>query len=60
MYSFYKNIGFIISFSIATLAIEMTMGESMTIKFLALVLIGMVILNSQKIIDLLNKSFTVK
>lgn len=60
MERFYKDFGFIISFLVLTLVIQISLGTEFTNKFLVLVLLGMILTNYDKFNTLLQNSFTVK
>ena len=60
MQDIFNNMGFIIAFLVLTLVIQISLGGEFANKFLILVLFGMLIINADDFINLLNKSFTVK
>lgn len=57
MSSFLESSGFILSFLIASLGFGMLFGERALYVFLILVLVGMVLTNTGKIISLLGRGF---
>lgn len=60
MLDIFNNMGFIIAFLILTLVFQLAFGSEFANKFLLLVLFGMLIINAEDFIALLNKSFTIK
>lgn len=57
MKEFYQSSGFVISFLIMTLIINMGMGTDFTNMFLLLVLFSMIILNADQFISFMEGSF---
>ena len=57
MKDFYNSYTFILSFLALELAISMMFGEKFTEAFLWLVLLSMVLINSQTFIDFFNNTF---
>lgn len=54
MQDFTRQLPFIVAFLIAILFVQMMMGEKVTNYLLVLVLAGMVVKNSDKVIKLMN------
>lgn len=54
MQEFTRQLPFIVAFLIAILFVQMMMGEKVTNYLLVLVLAGMVVKNSDKVIKLMN------
>lgn len=54
---FYSEFGKIIGFMVMTLVIEMTMGQKVEKYWLILILLGMVLLNSEKFNNFLKDKF---
>lgn len=57
MEELYKDIKFIIAFLVLVLVIESTFGSQVSEQFLILVFVGMITVNSDKFIALINKAF---
>ena len=60
MQDIFNNMGFIIAFLVLTLVIQIALGQEFANKFLILVLFGMLLINADDFINLLDKSFTIK
>lgn len=58
MYDFYKQFGFVIGFMVLVLLWDTVFKEKGTFYFLLIVLLGMLVLNSEKIGDWLKNTFT--
>lgn len=58
MNDFKQQFGFVIFFIVLTLIVSMTFGSKVATWFLVLVLLGMLVTNSQKVVDLMAKFST--
>lgn len=52
-----KKMGFIVGFLILTMIVDASFGQKITTKFLVVVLLSMLILNSQKVITWVQTNF---
>ena len=59
MKNFYNSIGFIIAFMLACVCVSAILGEKFLNKFLVLVLVSQILLNSNEFIEIFN-TFTTK
>jgi hypothetical protein len=55
MEKFTESMPFLLFFLIGTLAFHLMFGTKMTERFLSLVLVSMIVMNSEKVKDLLGK-----